>query len=336
MTQKRATMIDVARAAGVSQATVSLVLNNVAHARVSTKTRAKVAAVAAALGYSRKPATTMSIGAPVIGMLIDELSTTPFSAPLIEGARDEAAAQGALLAVICTRADPEAEAAALEMLGQTNLLGILYTTLVTRAVTVSARMAMQPLVLLNCHDTSRRFPSVRPADVSGAFAAVTALITAGHRRIAHLAGEDWGEASRDRAKGYRQALATADIGIDPTLTAQPVWTVDSGRAATARLLKLPDPPTAFFCFNDRAAIGCYEAIAQAGLQVPRDISVVGFDNEDLVAHLSPPLTTMILPHDDMGRWSVQVLTGAQTGGPRQVKMDCPIVLRQSIGKPGRH
>ena len=333
MTQKRATMIDVARAAGVSQATVSLVLNGVAHARVSAKTRAKVQSVAASLGYSRKPATAMTSCAAVIGMLIDELSTTPFSAPLIEGARDEAAAQGALLVVICTRADPEAELAALEMLSQTNLLGILYTTLVTRAVTVSPQMAMQPLVLLNCHDTTRRFPSVRPADVSGAFEAVTALIAAGHRRIAHLAGEDWGEAARDRAKGYRQALATADIGIDAALIVQPVWTVDSGREATARLLKLPNPPTAFFCFNDRAAIGCYEAIAMAGLQVPRDVSVVGFDNEDLVAYLQPPLTTMVLPHDDMGRWGVQALTGATATGPRQVKMDCPIVRRQSIAPP---
>lgn len=330
MNDKRATMVDIARHAGVSQATVSLVLNDVAHARVSAKTRAKVQASAQALGYTRKTQGPHGAVVPVIALLIDEVSTTPFAAPLIEGARDEAAAQGAVLAVICTRADPAAEEAALDMLAQVQLAGVLYATLVTRTVNISERLAQLPLVLLNCHDQARRFPSVRPADVSGAFGAVTALVQAGHRRIAHLAGEDWGEAARDRTKGYRQALATADIAVDPALIASPVWTVDSGREATVRLLELADPPTAFFCFNDRAAIGCYEALAQAGLRVPEDVSVVGFDNEDLVAHLSPPLTTVILPHEEMGRWAVQMLTGALTGGPRQVKMDCPLVPRESV------
>jgi LacI family transcriptional regulator len=335
MNEKRATMVDIARHAGVSQATVSLVLNSVAHARVSAKTRAKVQASAEALGYTRRTQGPHGAVVPVIAMLIDELSATPFAAPLIEGARDEASAQGAVLTVICTRADPEAEEAALDMLAQVQLAGVLYTTLVTRTVAIGPRLAQLPLVLLNCHDQARRYPSVRPADVSGAFAATTALIQAGHRRIAHLAAEDWGEASRDRAKGYRQALATADIAVDPALVAMPVWTVDSGREATARLLDLPDPPTAFFCFNDRAAIGCYEAIAQAGLRVPEDISVVGFDNEDLVAHLAPPLTTVVLPHEEMGRWAVQMLTGANPGGPRQMKMDCPVVLRDSVTAPPR-
>ena len=332
MTGRKATMTDIARAAGVSQATVSLVLNGVAQARVAAATRARVLEAAQALGYDHRAALPRGPAVPVIAMLIDDVSMTPFAAPLIDGARDEAAAQGALLSVIVTRADSVVEQAALDHLARAGLTGVLYTTLVTRQVAPPDRLGAVPCVLLNCHDAGRRLPSVRPDDLGGAVGAVAHLIAAGHRRIAHLQGEAWGVAARDRTRGYRQALAAAGLPVDPALIVGPVWTVDTGRAATERLLALADPPTAIFCFNDRVAIGACEAIARAGLRVPDDISVAGFDNENIVAHLSPPLTTAILPHEEMARTAVQMLAGPLGSAP-QIKVDCPLVIRASVAAP---
>ena len=246
------------------------------------------------------------------------------------------------MSVFCTSANPVTEQAALDVLTSIGAIGVLYTSLITRTIQPPAVLAAFDTLLLNCHDADRRYPSVIPADVTGSFAAVTALIAAGHRRIAHLAGEDWGESAQDRVRGYRQALSSADIVFDPALLAGPAWTLESGRTQTLRLLDLPDPPTAISCFNDRVAIGCYEALRSRGLKIPDNMSVVGFDNEDLVAHLSPPLSTMVLPHDDMARWAIGMLTelGAHVKNtprlaPRQVKIDCPFIPRGSISAPKR-
>ena len=335
---KRATMVDIALRAGVSQATVSLVLNEVANARVSADTRARVKAIAAELGYSRKGSLARVSGVPLIGLLIDEVTTTPFATQLIEGARDAAAAQGCLLAVFCSGGDSTIEQAVLDLLAASGAAGVLYATLITRAVTPPDRLRDLPAILLNCHDPRRQYPTVLPGDVTGGIGATDALIRAGHRRIGHITGEDWGEAARDRAQGYRRALTTADIAFDPDLMVGPAWTVDSGRAMTLRLLDLPDPPTAIFCFNDRAAIGCYEALQLRGLRVPQDVSVVGFDNEDFVANLLPPLSTMVLPHDEMARVAVGHLLDLRDAPgpyphPRRIKIDCSFVQRQSISTP---
>ncbi|MGB8818711.1 MAG: LacI family DNA-binding transcriptional regulator [Rhizobiaceae bacterium] len=334
---KRATMVDIADKAGVSQATVSLVLNNAPNVRVSEETRKRVKAFASELGYRKGPAhALLASSARVIGLMIDEVTTTPFAAPLIEGARDEAAQHDCIVATFCTGGDPELEAAALEVLSSLRLVGILYSTLITQTVKPPARLMQIPSILLNCRDKSRQLPSVVPADLTGAYEATMRLAQAGHRRIAHIPGERWGDAALDRVKGYREALASNDVVFDPALVSDPAWTVDSGRAATLSLLGLPDPPTAFFCFNDRAAIGCYEALHVKGLSVPQDVSVIGFDDEDLVAHLLPPLTTMVLPHDEMARWAVNELIRLEgkawpPAHPRRVKTECALVERQSVG-----
>ena len=110
-----------------------------------------------------------------------------------------------------------------------------------------------------------------------------------------------------------------------------------GTAAAARLLALPQPPTAIQCYTDRMAMGAYRAIRRAGLSIPQDISVIGFDNQDQIAPwLDPPLTTIQLPHEAMGRWAVEhllrVLSG-ETEGPRQQRLECPLVVRDSVAPP---
>ncbi|MFD1942523.1 LacI family DNA-binding transcriptional regulator [Paradevosia shaoguanensis] len=336
---KRATMIDVAERASVSQATVSLVLNGVANARVSESTRQRIFEAAEALGYRKGPRHSVPENAsPVIGLLLDEVSTTPFAMPFIEGARDEAALQDVLLATFCTRGDPKLENAALEMLAQQKAIGVIYATLVTTQLAdMPKRLGNLPTVLLNCYEKRARYPSVVPGDVAGGHAATEALLKVGHRRIAHLAGEQWIEAARARAQGYRQALTTWDVAVDPDLLVTGGWTVNGGRELTAKLLELDNPPTAIFCFNDRMAIGAYDAVRAKGLRVPDDISIVGFDDEDLASYAQPPLSTVILPHDEMARWAVGALLDRRAGdtSARKIKMECPLVPRGSIAPPAK-
>ena len=334
---KRATMTDIGNLAGVSQATVSLVLNGVPNARVGAGTRQRVLEAADALGYRKTQRLLRSAsGARVIGLLLDDVTTTPFAMQFIEGARDEAALHECIVSVFCTRRDPALEEAALELLAATQLQGIVYASLVTQAVSPPERLQSIPTILLNCHDSARAFPAVLPGDVAGAFAATEALLKAGHRRIAHLAGEGWMEAACDRELGYRRALASWDVPVDPELIIVGGYTVHGGRDIANRLLDMPEPPTALFCFNDRMAVGASDAIRSRGLRVPEDMSVVGYDDEDLVRYMQPPLSTVVLPHDEMARWAVSALFDPailKAPVPVRLKMECPLVQRQSIAPP---
>lgn len=199
-------------------------------------------------------------------------------------------------------------------------------------------MGTIPTVLLNCHTRKDGLTSFVPADFAGAYAATETLLKAGHRRIAHVAGETWMEAGKDRDEGYRQALTNWDVPIDLDIIRRGDTSMQGGRQAAHQLLDLPQPPTAIFCFTDRMALGVYDAIHGRGLRIPEDISVIGFDNEeDLAAKLDPPLSTVVLPHDEMARRAVHALLelveNAAPPPPRLNKIECPLILRDSVAGP---
>jgi LacI family transcriptional regulator len=337
--EKRATMVDVAELAGVSQATVSLVLNGVTNARISKATRRRVLEAAETLSYRRGKAHAVPEGRKrVIGLFLDEVSTTPFAAAFIEGARDEAALQDVSVAMFCTRSDPALEQAAMDLLVSQKTIGIVYASLMTRQVVVPDTFSELPLVLLNCYERKLRYPSVVPGDIVGGYQATRALLSAGHRRIAHMAGENFVEAAKDREKGFRQAMAEYNVPVDEDLVIQAGWNIRAGRETALKLLSLPNPPTAIFCFNDRMAIGCYEAARRLGLSIPKNLSIMGFDDEDLAANMDPPLSTVILPHDEMARWAVAELLDSYSAADQderlqKVKIECELVTRASVGPP---
>jgi len=194
-----------------------------------------------------------------------------------------------------------------------------------------------PVFLLNCYTASQAYPAVVPSEIAGGQRSTRHLIESGHRRIATITGEIWMEAAQDRLKGYRRALATADIPYDPSLVVEGGWSASSGYEATRQLLALPQPPTAIFCQNDRSAIGCYEALKEAGYDIPTDMAVVGYDDEEISRHLHPRLTTSILPHRAMGQWVVEQLDEHVPGQRRYplVKLECPLVERDSVVGPRR-
>jgi LacI family transcriptional regulator len=342
-TQRRPTMTDIAKLTGVSQSTVSLVLNNATGAKFSDTTRNKVLKAAQDLGYrmaTREPSDA-AITADEMNLIVylaDEISTSPHPVVNIDGARDTAFANGRMLAVYSTHGNAEIERQVLEAtLTNPNVLGVIYATVYTRKVTLPAALSKVPTVLLNCYTSDSELSSVVPAEVAGGHTATEYLLNAGHRRIGYVNGEPWQDASRDRLKGYRMALATADLPFAAELVREGDWSSGSGFEQTLSLMREPNPPTAIFCANDLMALGAIEALKQLGLRVPEDVSVLGYDDQEIARHTHPPLSTVVLPNYELGRWAVETLLQEEhnraAGAPvrrRTVKLDGPLVERASV------
>jgi len=331
---KRITMTDVARLAACSQSTVSVVLNNTPGIRISKETRERVIKVAGQLGYEIIPGHVALSDRPrQIGVIFDRIATSPEAVVSIDGAREMAWTTGHVVTVAQTLNDAEMEPATIAAMLRNGVDALIYATIMTRKVEVPQPLykARIPVVLLNCYSDDRRFPSVCPGEVAGGHRATETLRQAGHRRIAIITGEMWMDAARDRLRGYRQALATADIAYDPALVREGNWQTSAGYEQTHALMKLKQPPTAIFCSNDRMAVGCYEALKERGLTIPGDVSVVGYDDEEVARHLSPQLTTLVLPHREMGRWAIErALAPVATGKHPITKLECPLITRDSV------
>lgn len=343
---RRVTMTDIARAAGCSQATVSFVLNRTPGIKISAETRERVIEAARTLGYAA-PNFAHVEPAPqarprvdgVIGFVVDQLATSPEAVVAIEGARQASWNAGNIILVAQTLFDPVMGERTVRALVDQGISALIYMAIFTRQIEAPDYLHDLdiPVILLNCYTADHAFPAVVPSEIVGGQGSTRHLIDLGHRRIACITGEPWMQAAQDRLKGYRRALATADIPFDPALVVEGDWSASAGYKATLQLLELQDRPTAIFCQNDRTAIGCYEALKEAGLSIPEDISVVGYDDEEISRHLHPQLTTSILPHRAMGQWCIEQLdTLTHATGARYpiTKLECPLVERQSSGPPG--
>jgi len=336
MSKRNTTMQDVARKAGVSQATVSFVLNGVAGARISDQTRERVIAAAQAVGYKRstRVRSDARLGS-TIAIIMDEVDGSPFAAPFLAGAREAAWEHQSIVATVTTRAHQPIEQAAVEAMVGLPVIGVIYGSLLTRQIRPPVFEAEMPVVLLNCYDDEGRFNASLPDDVGGGRSATTALLTAGHTRIGHLAGEDWLDAGRDRLHGYRQALEEQGIAYDPDLVQNLGSSFVDAVEGTHALLDLPEPPTAVTCFNDRMAIGALETARERGLRVPHDFSIVGYDNDSFSTNLFlGGLTTIQLPHESMAHWAVQRLFQIRRKSSKPVanRLRSPLVRRGSIAR----
>jgi LacI family transcriptional regulator len=332
-------MTDVANAAGVSQTTVSLVLNGIREARLSAGTRQRVREAAEAIGYTlARPPLEAHAGASTIAFLADEIATDPWCAMQLEAVREAAWEHGLTVSAGVSHGDPELERVLLrEMLGQP-LVGLVYATILTRSVRPLPAFRTTPTVLLNCFVPDHALPAVVPGEILGGYVATRHLLRAGHRRIGHIHGQSWTDPARDRIRGYRRALAEHDILYDPALLRPGNWEPSSGHEGTLALLALPDPPTAIFAASDMIALGVYDALKEHGLAIPGDVSVVGYDDREVARFMRPALTTVVLPHTAMGHQAVEVLVdGQKLPGLRQpqIKVECPLVDRESVAPPRR-
>jgi LacI family transcriptional regulator len=339
-TKKRVTMMDVAKAAGCSQATVSVVLNNTTDIRISAELRARVVDAARTLGYGAgaivRRAAMQELRGGCVGFIVDQIATTPEAVNAIEGARQDSWEADVTILVAQTQGRAEHEEMALERLLRAGAQGIVYMSIFTRRVALSSVFDKLPvpLVLLNCYTSDHRYPSVVPDEINGGRLATKALIELGHKRIAVITGESFMEAAQDRLTGYRKALREAGLSFDERLIVEGSWTPTSGFEATRKLLAMADRPTAIFCQNDKMAMGCFDAVREAGLTIPNDISVIGYDDDELSRHLRPQLTTVDLPHRSMGAWAIRQLenlTMHESKNSPVHKMPCMFVERASAG-----
>jgi len=342
MTRKaKVTIQDIARHAGVGVGTVSRVLNG--HPSVSAETEATVRQSIAQLEYRPMAAaqTLRSRRSNVLGFITDMIATTPHAGQIIRGALETAWHSGKVLFLVNTEGDPELERSAVDVMIDRQVDGLIYATMFHRSATVPSNIYAVPTVLLDCYVEDASLPSVVPDEFSGGYQATKVLIDRGHRRIAFLNHVEPIPAQRLRVQGYQAALADHDIPFDATLTSEAWSEPRGGYDAMKTLLHHPQRPTAVFCFNDRMAMGAYEAIRQQGLRIPQDIAVIGYDNQELIAaNLWPGLTTMQLPHYEMGVWAVEHLLAelpatnekgdSAERAPLQVKLACSLILRDSV------
>lgn len=333
-------MNDVAKLAGVSQTTVSFVVNKVEGSNIPPETQERVWAAVKELGY-RPNALARGLRSSrthTIGFITDRIATTPFAGESLRGAQELAWTQDYLLLLVDTGGNPDIKEAAIDMMIDRQVDGIIYATMYHREVHPPANMHELPVVLLDCYSEDRSFPSVVPNEVLGGYTAVETLLKKGHRRIGFAQVSDPIPAAAGRLEGLKQALAANGVPFDAELVQAGEGMPAGGYKATMALMRLPNPPTAIFCFNDRMALGAYNALRDLNFTIPNDVAVMGFDNHELIAaDVSPPLTTMALPHYEMGQWAVQHLLelieipGKNTNhDPIQHQLDCPLIERQSI------
>ena len=344
---RQPTLKDVARAAGVSVTTVSVVLNDRRDGvRVPDATRRRVQQAAEDLGYranilARSLRTQRS---RTIGFISDEVTTTPFAVAMLAAAQDEAARHGHLLFVVNLGADAPlaVQEEAIDLLTQQQVAHFVYGCMYHRVV--DPPLGLPPeAVFLNCEASDRRHRSIVPDEERGAYEVVSELIKAGHRKIAFLDDHLHPPASGLRLAGFRKALADNGLEYEPSLHRETTPFVRGG-LVLGELIDLPagDRPTAVFCYNDRIAMGGYRAARSRGLRVPDDLSIVGFDDQEYIAsELDPPLTTIRLPHVEMGRLAIQLLLEepsadqlpARDGSLLRVHGE--LVRRASVAPPGK-
>ena len=303
-------MRDVARAAGVSQTTVSFVINDVPAAHIPRATRERVWAAVARLGY-RPNAIARGLRrdtTDTIGFVTDEATSTPLLARMIQGVQDGAWERGKLLLLAITGGDPAVEAHALATLIDRRVDGVVLAAMHHRLVEPCRQLREVPAVLLGAEAVDASLPSVVPDVESAAFAATSVMLSAGRRRIGFLNSADPTAASYDRLAGYRRALEAHGLPFDERIVPACRAVPGGGHDAARALLEAENPPTGLLCVNDQIAIGAYQALSERDLSVPEDMAVVGFDDHELIAPwLRPGLSTIALPSYEMGRWAVDHL-----------------------------
>jgi len=338
MANNRVGIRDVAAAAGVSVTTVSHSLSG--GGVLPETTRKRVQLIAHELGYApnRLASGLRNQRSQTIGFVSDEIATTPFAGAVVLGAQEAAAEHDWVLMVVNSNMDTDLENREIRALLQHQVDGIVYARMYHQKVVVPSILGNIPTVLLDAECDDDRFASIVPDEAGAAATAVEYLVRAGHTRIGYLANQDDIPAARSRLAGYRDSLRAHGLSVDESLISTASPSAAGGRTAALALLSRAERPTALFCFNDQMAMGAYQAAAIAGLSVPGDLSIIGIDNLELIAGaLFPGLTTVALPHYEMGRWAIQRLyaeiDGDMANDPRHVQLHCPLVERSSVAPP---
>lgn len=335
------TLRDVANRAGVHPATASRALNPQTRALVNDETAARISRAAAELGYRPNPIArglkTSRSGS--IGTVIPDLNN-PLFPPIVRGVEDVLSLAGYSALIVNTDNDADREAAQVASLRARQVEGMIFATARLHHPLLEQLVHEDvAVVLVNRKIESAAIPNVICDDTSGVAAALHHLTELGHRRIAHLAGPQSTSTGAVRLRAYRQAIADAGGADDDSLVQVcDYWTEEQGAAAVRRLLDAGTDFTAILAGNDLLALGAYDALGERGLVCPDDVSVVGFNDIRFMDKLRPPLTSVRIPHYEIGAEAARVLLERLTKGEipaKSVLLPPSLVVRQSTGPPRR-
>jgi LacI family transcriptional regulator len=348
--RRRVTLADVAKTADVSPTAASLVLSGRGREqRISRDVERRVLEAAEQLQYrpnivsvSLRTGTTRTIG-----FVSDTVATSRLAGDMIKGALEAAREQGVMLFIGETEGEAELERRLLQAMHDRQVDGIILATMFTRTIRVPKGLTTAPAVLLNALPRQPSpLPSVLPDEIEAGRTAARLLLDAGHREGIHLIGAGPGirnvpagaVAAVERLTGIREVLGEAGVTVASGRVCRD-WQPEYGLAATRALLE-SDRPSALICFNDRLALGAYQALDDFGLKVPADVSVVSFDDHPIADWIRPKLTTVALPHYELGRKAVDVLftemdrQREDTGRIGEVhRVPMPVRNRESVAHP---
>ncbi|MEV0096754.1 LacI family DNA-binding transcriptional regulator [Streptomyces sp. NPDC050738] len=349
--QRRATVTDVARLAEVSTATVSRVLNR--NYPVATATRERVEEAMRELGYvvNAHARALAGVSGRTVGIIVNEV-IDPFYAYIARGVEREAALGNRLCLVCCTQGDPQRELAFIELMHERRADAVIVVGGSVADRTYTAELARRAreleaggskLVLCGRPPLGEESlsASVEYDNEGGAFALTDHLLTQGHERILFLGGPPGLSTTRDRLAGHRRALELRGIAHDPALEQLGTFSRAFGWRRMTELLKDGPEFTAVFAANDIVAAGASQALEEAGLRVPQDMSLVGYDDIPVAQELRPRLTTVHIPLEEMGRQAVRLaVSGGDDDDWREqstgaVRLGTHIVVRDSVAPPAK-
>lgn len=333
----RPTAKDVAQLAGVSRSAVSMVLNGRGAGNIAADKQGAILRAAAELSYqpNRSAVSLRRQRTHSIGVVTDAIASHAFGGALLTGASEAALARGYVTLVIDTGDDAVREGQAVDTLHERQVDGFLFAALSLRNWDVGKLSLVKTAVLANAIDPNHRIASFGPDDVAGGRAACQELIDHGHTAITAVTGSRTELATDLRWRGHRTAMVTA--GLKPGRPVRAGWSIRDGYAAGNRVLDRTYRPTAIACANDRVAVGVVLAALSHGLSVPRDLSVIGYDDDENVApEMAPALTTIALPHYAMGEQAMNHLLDKLAGGgdaTTPTLIPGPVIRRDSVGPP---
>lgn len=331
-TKKRAVTIqDVAKAAGVSVSTVSRVLNG--KTDVAGETQERILKIINKLGFTSNLAarSMRSLKKNLIGLVVPDIH--PYSVEIMKGV-NKAIAESNYDLLVYTTGDALKHGATLHEQHYISLLSNSITDGVIIVASATAEFTAEaPIVAVDPHVPNPKYPSVQGMNYHGALDAMEYLFKLGHQRIGFMSGREGNVSGDRRFQGYKNALKNAGIEFDSSLVVLGDFVQKTAYKNALKLLQIEDRPTAIFAANDQSAIGVYQAAEELGLNIPADLSVIGFDNISEAKYLG--LTSVDQFLADMGYIAVQMLIKLIEGEPLEFdvhKMQTKLVVRASCQK----
>lgn len=331
------TINDIARIAKVSKKTVSRVINESPF--VKEKTRAAIKQVIAELGFTPDPqARALALGKSFLIGLVYDNPSPQYVVNMQRGILD--ALEGTDFQLVlrpCDRSQPDFVEQVLRFAQQHKPFGLILPPSVSEAVLLAEAIVAADIDYVRIASVNLDDPDhlILTDDAEGGAQAARHLALLGHRRIAHIHGPITFRSTHERRRGFEAGLAESGLKLGADMVVEGGYTFASGQAAAEALLALPEKPTAIFAGNDEMATGAYVAVREAGLRIPEDISIVGFDDTPIAGRLWPGMTTVRLPIREMGHAAARLLLDTANGARRTTHLGFApeLVVRNSTSSP---